>query len=48
MNRHCCDEHCEQGRNCPAKPPVVADWVDGFALGVCFVASLVIIVMALA
>lgn len=43
--RFCCDEQCDQGRNCPAKPPTVPDWCDGFALGVCAVSFVVILLM---
>jgi hypothetical protein len=41
--RFCCDEQCEQGRNCPAKPPTVPDWCDAFALGVCVVSFVTIV-----
>lgn len=43
--RFCCDEKCDQGRNCPKRMPVNSDWFDGFALGICAVALIVILVM---
>lgn len=45
--RFCCDEQCEQGRDCPAHHPLIVDWVDGFALGVCATALVAILVMVL-
>ena len=41
--RYCCDEQCEQGRSCPQR--ATPDWVDGFALGVCAVALIVILLV---
>jgi hypothetical protein len=41
--RFCCDEQCEQGRNCPSR--TIPDWFDGFALGICATALIVILVM---
>lgn len=41
--RFCCDEQCEQGRNCPSR--TIPDWFDGFALGISATALIVILVM---
>jgi hypothetical protein len=43
--RFCCDEKCDQGRNCPKRMPVNSDWFDRFALGICAVSFVVILLM---
>lgn len=45
--RYCCDEKCDQGRDCPAKNNHIPDWVDGFAIGVYLSAAIVLIVFIL-
>lgn len=41
--RFCCDEQCDRGHNCPSY--TIPDWFDGFALGICATALIVILVM---
>ena len=41
--RFCCDEQCNQGRDCPDR--AATDWFDGFVLGICSAALIVILVM---
>lgn len=43
MKRHCCDEQCEQGRDCPDRVPV--DFVDWLVVGFCSAALLGILIV---
>jgi len=44
--RFCCDERCNQGRDCPDR--TVPDWFDGFALGICAVTVVIVLLMLFA